>query len=312
MKYAKMFATMALGLMVAVLSAGLARSQDLTNYSLVFADDFANDTPTAGTSFPSNVTTGNWTGPSGPVWFTQTDQCCMAAIDDQNQGTGVLYPGFVYGFNTPNPFTLGPGGLNIKASMNSGPTTLPGYANITHAWTSGLIASVDRTGQGRSWQYGYFEMKAKVPSGIGTWPAFWMLNVNSLTGNTSTETGEIDIMEAYGQYPTKFNNGLHNWSSNPKLHYGSTNTVPVDISADYHTYGMLWTAESMKFYFDGALQFTTPTLPVFQQPYFLMADLGVGGGGQTANPPDPSIMSIQYIHVYQVNTSPPPPRSGKD
>ena len=61
------------------------------------------------------------------------------------------------------PFTLEGGILRIEARKND-----------KGKWESGLLASADSSGRGFSQQYGYFEMRAKLPKGPGVWPAFWL------------------------------------------------------------------------------------------------------------------------------------------
>jgi beta-glucanase (GH16 family) len=46
------------------------------------------------------------------------------------------------------------------------------------------------------WQHGKIEVRAKLPSGRGTWPAIWMLA--STTPLKWPDDGEIDIMEHVG------------------------------------------------------------------------------------------------------------------
>ncbi|HCW06618.1 MAG TPA: glycoside hydrolase, partial [Cytophagales bacterium] len=51
-----------------------------------------------------------------------------------------------------------------------------------------------------NWKYGRMEIKAKLPKGIGSWPAIWMLPTDSKYGGWPT-CGEIDIMEHVGYDP---------------------------------------------------------------------------------------------------------------
>jgi len=64
------------------------------------------------------------------------------------------------------PFTINDGILRIEAKKNA-----------AGKWESGLLASADSNGRGFSQQYGYFEMRAKLPKGKGVWPAFWLSSV---------------------------------------------------------------------------------------------------------------------------------------
>ena len=65
-------------------------------------------------------------------------------------------------------------------------------------YTSGRINTKDKV----ELQYGYWEIRAKLPSGVGTWPAIWMLN-SKIDSIGWPNCGEIDIMEHVGFDPHK-------------------------------------------------------------------------------------------------------------
>jgi beta-glucanase (GH16 family) len=160
------------------------------------------------------------------------------------------------------------------------------------AWVGAGLASVDSDGKGFSQQYGYFEMKAKFPPDApGSWPAFWMRSAS----------GEIDIVESYGVDMTYMDITLHDWTSR---------TVPAqyfahvgDLTHDYHTYGLLWTEKRMVFYFDGKQVFATPTPEVMKQPYYLIINLGLGGGWPTDHTPKSFDMQVQYVKAYKQDST---------
>ena len=112
-------------------------------------------------------------------------------------GTGfpaVMFPTKVNGISI-NPYALiNGGGLDITLTKTK------------DAWYSGVLTTVDQNKIGFTQQYGYFEMKAKQPSGPGVWPAFWMLSTDPAMG------GEIDIFEYYGVSQGQgFCTTLHDW-----------------------------------------------------------------------------------------------------
>jgi hypothetical protein len=242
-----------------------AKTLDLTGYHLTLNEAFAQ------MSISDSRTN------DGSRWYARNKECCMATTD----GTSTA----MVGVSSPqNPFSLIPGGgLNIRLQRTA------------NSWTSGVITSVDSVGEGFSQQYGYFEMKAKFPSGEDTWPAFWLLNTASKRG---APEGEIDIVEyiANPHFANYIATTLHDWS---KKTAPAASHYQVQLPTDgFHTYGMMWTSTTMTFYFDSAVTMRCPTPAMMKQPYYLLVDLGIGSGWPTENTPPKNDMQIQYIRVY--------------
>jgi beta-glucanase (GH16 family) len=201
----------------------------------------------------------------------------------------------MYGMDDPvDPYSIRPGGgLDIRLQ------------EINNNWSSGVITSVDNYGVGFSQQYGYFEMSAQFPSGLDTWPAFWLLNTASKASGAAQ--GEIDVVE-YIANPAFINTiltTLHDWSHDTAPDF-SWNQVTNPSNGNFHTYGMLWTAQSMTFYFDGTVYFSCPTPSIMHQPYYMLVDLGIGSGYPTNKTPPVNDMIIQYVRAYAL----PPGQSG--
>ena len=115
------------------------------------------------------------------------------------------------------PFGLVNSSLTIRAY---------GENDTLHA---GMLSSVDHQGVGFSQQYGYFEMMTKLPAGPGTWPAFWLMDVDSLV-NRSVDAHEIDVLEQYGDAIGILRTTLHFWPVNGTawgevLRHDSTQTI---------------------------------------------------------------------------------------
>jgi beta-glucanase (GH16 family) len=202
----------------------------------------------------------------------------MSTTDGSSTG---MFPTPLPGDGRLNPYSLIPGGgLNISLTK------------VRNHWNSGIFTSVAANKRGFSQQYGYFEISTQLPPGPGTWPAFWLLS--------NVPGGELDIFEQVGRYPMAICINLHDWKNGPNSKSHCLDTG-VALSTGYHTYGMLWDADNMAFYFDGNLVWTVPTLAIANQPYYVVADLGIGSGWPTDQTPSPSIMKIKYIHVYQHN-----------
>lgn len=190
------------------------------------------------------------------------------------------------------PFTFGPEGLTITAlKLDNG------------RWQSGLICSVDRDGpgqQGFSQRYGYFEMRARLPDGPGTWPAFWLVGTDKSNGSA-----EIDVMEYYGKFPAGFHTTLHLWKQGGGMQDEHIVDVPDHApTQDLHDYGVLIGPERMRFYYDRVQFLDLPTPPAFRQPMYVLADLALGGGYPIAGLASPAVMRIAHIRVYRDRNGP--------
>ncbi|MGO9937503.1 MAG: glycoside hydrolase family 16 protein [Terracidiphilus sp.] len=243
-------------------------SLDLSNYEMTFDDEF------------SSLSISDLAVNDGSTWYSKNEACCMMTSD----GTKTAMSGKS---DQRNPFSLLPGGgLNIRLQRAS------------NLWTSGVLTSVDSHGRGFSQMYGYFEMKARFPPGENTWPAFWLLNTASKSNGAPA--GEIDIVEyiANSRFSDYISTTLHDWSNHSKAQPMSHYRVPKP-SNSFHTYGMLWTEKTMTFYFDRSVTFQAPTPSIMKQPYYLIVDLGIGGGWPTKATPAGNDMQIQYIRAYK-------------
>lgn len=164
-----------------------------------------------------------------------------------------------------------------------------------------------RTRGKHSWQYGRFEMRAKIDIREGLWPAFWMLGVDGQW----PRNGEIDIMEYYN------GNLLANaaWGTEEQwVAAWDDSRYPVSNFEDgwadeFHIWKMDWTEESIRIYVDDLLlneidlsETINPdgTNP-FHQPHYIIVNLAIGGnnGGDPSGTEFPSRYEIDYIRVYE-------------
>lgn len=170
-------------------------------------------------------------------------------------------------------------------------------------WQSGLIASVDRKGDGFSQKYGYFEMRAKFPAGEGVWPAFWLIGVERLN-KTSTSTSEVDVVEHYGHAPHQYSASVHVWPRSKDVKkFSETKHIPVvpgSLYEDYHLYGVSIDEEKTRFYFDREMVWEIDTPVEHKQPMFMLVNLGLGAGWPTANAPNPAVMLVDYVRAYSL------------
>ncbi|MCX8490376.1 MAG: glycoside hydrolase family 16 protein, partial [Cyclobacteriaceae bacterium] len=169
--------------------------------------------------------------------------------------------------------------------------------------------------------YGRVDVRAKLPTGAGTWPAIWMLgkNINEPGGYFSSQfgttnwpaTGEIDIMEHWGNNPNVIHGSIHTTSSS-----GSTiNTKTINVSqvsTMFHIYSIIWDEEKIQFLVDNVPFYTynpsvknANTWP-FDKPQYLLLNIAMGGIGGAVNPAfTESSMEIDYVKIYQKGVTPP-------
>ncbi|MBM1175571.1 glycoside hydrolase family 16 protein [Microvirga arabica] len=184
------------------------------------------------------------------------------------------------------PFTTDNGILRIEARQDE-----------DGKWRSGLLASVDPSGQGFSQQYGYFEMRAKLPPGDGVWPAFWLIGIDR-----SSHTAEIDVIEHHGHAQGRYTSTVHVWDRSDRKKSRSVyqrNPVPPGSLYDrFNTYGVSIDPTWIRFFFNREEVWRTQTPDQHRQPMYILLNLGLGGGFSTASTPNPSYMYVDYIHAY--------------
>ena len=162
-------------------------------------------------------------------------------------------------------------------------------------------------GQG-DWTYGFFEIRAKLPCGVGTWPAIWMLpsdpDVKWPAG------GEIDIMEHVGFEPGVIHHSLHTTAFNFSRGTQKTSQHELTTACDkMHKYQLLWAPKLMMFAVDDQPKFLFQKESEkkarwpFDKPQHLLLNVAVGGtwGGQKGIDPAvfPARMEVDYVRVYQ-------------
>ncbi|THU31610.1 glycosyl hydrolase family protein [Niastella caeni] len=165
------------------------------------------------------------------------------------------------------------------------------------AYTSARLLSKDKF----SFKYGKIEARAKLPAGVGTWPAIWMLG-NNITTAGWPACGEIDIMEHVGKELNKIFGTVHYIGHSGSGGVGNTVTIS-NATTEFHIYTVEWSATSIRFFVDNQLFHTvnnSSSLP-FNQNFFII--LNVALGGNFGGPIDPAFssaaMEIDYIRVYQ-------------
>lgn len=213
--------------------------------------------------------------------------------------------------DSPQNIFLQDGKLNIRV-LNE-PKSFPQDPNRYAQYSSGKINTKDHF----SFQYGRVDIRAKLPTGNGIWPAFWMLPKDSNYGAWAA-SGEIDIMEAKGRLPGTTSGAIHyggQWPVNRFLAGDFQFPEGETFANDYHVYTLVWEEDNMKWYVDGKFFFkvtrdqwysvsapNNPNAP-FDQPFYLIMNLAVGGyfdGGHSPSPSDiPATMQVDYVRVYK-------------
>lgn len=169
----------------------------------------------------------------------------------------------------------------------------------------------------RHFFHGRIEVRAKVPTGKGTWPAIWCLGINREQVSWP-RCGEIDIMEYVGYDPQKFHHNVHTLGSK-QTDVGAMNTgTSINVSDAYtqfHVFALERTADTMKFFIDGKLTYTykkDAAHPDYwhgmDQPHYLLINLAIGGswGGQQGVDDSifPAKYYIDYVRYYVAADSP--------
>lgn len=170
-------------------------------------------------------------------------------------------------------------------------------------WGGQNYTSARLTTQGKQdWTYGYFEIRAKLPCGKGSWPAIWMLG----SKGDWPAMGELDIMEQIGKEPANVFSTIHTTAGSGANGTGANTQIP-DACTAFHTYQMLWTGEQISFGVDGKIHlvYANPHTGLarwpFDAPQFLILNIAIGGdlGGAVDDSVFPIQMEIDYVRVYQ-------------
>jgi beta-glucanase (GH16 family) len=158
------------------------------------------------------------------------------------------------------------------------------------------------------WIYGRIDVRAKLPKGLGTWPAIWML------GSTNPlkwpDDGEIDIMEHVGYNPGVVHATVHTKSFNHIIGNQKTNTIAVpDFDSQFHVYSVIWNQDSVSILLDDTSYYsfnnrgTGKDAWPFDGPMHLLLNIAFGGNWGGKEGIDESIlpakMEIDYVRVYQ-------------
>jgi len=243
------------------------------------------------------------------VWNDEFDG---DAIDDQKWNKLLWRPGWVnnelqaYTDRDTNVFVQD-GNLVIQALIEPGffGTDYTG-TTYTADYTSGRL---NTAGKGE-WTYGRFDTRAKLPKGIGSWPAIWMLGSN-ISAVGWPHCGEIDIMEHVGFDEGNIHASIHTTDYNHVNGTQKSGQVIIPTATDsFHVYSLEWDSTYIRYLVDDEPYFfiyndsngDEDKWP-FNKPQYIILNLAVGGDWGGAEGIDPSVfpmeMKVDYVRVFE-------------
>jgi len=158
------------------------------------------------------------------------------------------------------------------------------------SYSSGLLTTKASFSQ----MYGLFEIRAKLPKGKGLWPAFWLLPENRAW------PPELDVLEVLGDDMKKL---YVSWHSNVGgKHTADSKAIEVpDMSAEFHTYSVVWEKDTLMWFFDDVQVASRSTPEDFHLPMYMLINLAVGGGwpgSPDKTTPFPAKYTIDWVRAY--------------
>jgi hypothetical protein len=195
-----------------------------------------------------------------------------------------------------NPFFQRDTYLRIRADINKGSAGLISTRRSDSTYSCAV-------------KFGYFECRFIGPMVTGSWPAFWGCTARGRTPETKY-CDEIDVIEAYGNAPDKYEANWHIWE---KKHTSSPKTESVQMmtigsrsnwSTTSHIYGVLIKEDSISYYCDNIKVWQHPTTPYCRKnAFYVMINLAITGS--KTKPFDLrrydniADMYVDYLRVFQ-------------
>jgi beta-glucanase (GH16 family) len=195
-----------------------------------------------------------------------------------------------------NPFKVRDGVLAIVANRTP-PALKPVLFN--NEYVSGILT----TQKSFSQKYGYFEIRSKIPVGIGVWPAFWLL------ANDGGWPPEMDVMEGRGQRPGDLVMTTH-WrvpATGRVESCGFDFSLP-EASNEFHDYGVLWDRDRLIYFIDRKPVSDIRVPAGFEDPMYMIVNLAMGSknfggvGFVDADSPGSVEFEIDRISAYQIDS----------
>jgi beta-glucanase (GH16 family) len=198
-------------------------------------------------------------------------------------------------------------------AVSDGTLKITARRSVSGEDTSYTSSRIRTLGKG-DWTYGRFEVRAKLPTGQGMWPAIWLLFSEDTYGGWAA-TGEIDIMEAIGSEPGEVFGTLHYGGEFPDNVFSG---APFELSFDtfdndFYVFTTEWEEGEIRWYVNNVLYqtqtsddwYTTgsdnPAAP-FDHDFHMILNVAVGGnlpGAPDASTEFPQTMEVDYVRVYE-------------
>lgn len=209
-----------------------------------------------------------------PVFADEFDGPLDGSVWEQVTPSGTRYTPSELQYYDPENVSFSNGAMRILTERRY----VAGYA-----YASGIAASLKR-----SFSYGYFESRFRIPPGKGLLPAFWL---------TDGGTHEIDVMQLLGEDPSRMYFTYDKGGSQLFQGYFDDGT---DLTAGWHTVGVDWQPTYIRWYLDGQLA-SEYTDDITSEPMHMIFNTAVGG--TWAVDPDsstqfPQTFEIDYVRVY--------------
>ncbi|MFH1121649.1 MAG: glycoside hydrolase family 16 protein [Bacteroidota bacterium] len=202
-------------LLFTLVHAGLAQNDTIITHNiqcpdgaweLVFSEEFESN----------RLNTENWI-----TWFPYTDDGSDQCGFCRTHGNG----GQIY---RDENVVINNGVLNLTAKFEPN-----SWFGVQRDYTSGMIHSRQSFGIGK------YEIRCRLPKGMGFWPAIWLFGAN---------VAELDILEAGMQHPRRFHMSIHNYQIKKMLH--KRHCDMKELSSEFHTYTMVWDSSFIQFSLD--------------------------------------------------------------
>jgi beta-glucanase (GH16 family) len=197
-------------------------------------------------------------------------------------------------------------GLIITASREQGTSKIETYYGPAE-WTSGKVHTNGKV----YFKYGYLEISAKMPKGVGTWPALWLLGKNISEGTAWPECGEIDLFEGNGAKPKTIQGTLHATGYSGEFGITGFHESLTDLSENFNLFAIDWREDSIEWFFNnqsfqkfsrGQGDFVDKAWP-FNDYFYLIINQAIGGWfvGEVDRHLQRSKLEIAYIKHFMID-----------
>ena len=171
-------------------------------------------------------------------------------------------------------------GLTITAAREQGISNIQTYYGPVE-WTSGKIHTNGKV----FFKYGYLEISARMPKGVGTWPALWLLGKNISEGTAWPACGEIDFFEGNGGKPKTIQGTLHATGYAGEFGITGFHESADDLSQNFNRFAINWQEDSIEWFFNNRSfqkfdrdqgDFAGKAWP-FNEYFYLVINQAIGG-----------------------------------